>query len=624
MFSGVASDSMLATCLSDTLSEVKDFTDPQDQGLVLVSQEEVAEGTTGEQFLSSLNEKQEEIQQSDKLTDVKSTEDSQGVVDIKSESIPTEEIQQKVEIKSETADDGEQFIETPVSVEYHTEIHEPKAKIEKENIIEVQPKYDNLLIVDDSYNPNMVYKLENQPQQQQQYPSSLQLGPVKEENMFEKRETSLVTDGNNNYGKAESTHLNANTPFVPSKSDDVFLKAEGLQTELDDISEIIQRDQENDFGPASVGSSIQSSTTSDGGLNLLSDEFSDYSDISSNNTTALDYSRMSDTSDSDLRPEVSYVEMVAQCIMESPERKVALNDIYEYLERKYPYFKHTKAAWKNSVRHHLSTCESFVKVGRVSMSRGYYWGIHPNCVSDFLNGKYDRKLIRSRVGGEARQRKRARKDNERSILTIPGHQMNQNMGMTKCVPILPKVVDSMSHIQGNLSSHSQPGMINGVPMGMQMLGPMSKPMNQPIPMMPPSHTSMQPQYQVPHPMTFQGHAINTTMPQHPQQQQMTQVQSHMFNNLPAFRGVTQTYMGHHGHPGFTGHGVTLPNNGMILPNNGITLPQKGHVQNHRWMNPALAFPADGSRNEWIPQNHPGAGQQHGQAGAMYGKKDAHK
>ena len=106
----------------------------------------------------------------------------------------------------------------------------------------------------------------------------------------------------------------------------------------------------------------------------------------------------SDTEQQQKRPDFSFVEMIAQCILASLKDKVALSDIYEFILKQYPYFEDAPAAWRISVRHHLSTCEGFVKVGRVPLSRGFWWAIHPACMEDFQKGIIERKVIRKRLG----------------------------------------------------------------------------------------------------------------------------------------------------------------------------------------------------------------------------------
>ena len=121
------------------------------------------------------------------------------------------------------------------------------------------------------------------------------------------------------------------------------------------------------------------------------------------NVTKEDIQRNRETS---ARPEVSYVEMIAKCIVASPKEKVTLSEIYDYILQVYPYFETAPACWRISVRHHLSTCDGFIKVGRVPLSRGFYWAAHPKCKQDFIDGLIEKKLMRKRIGSVSTKRKR--------------------------------------------------------------------------------------------------------------------------------------------------------------------------------------------------------------------------
>ena len=83
-----------------------------------------------------------------------------------------------------------------------------------------------------------------------------------------------------------------------------------------------------------------------------------------------------------------YMEMIAKAIMTSSTQKLLLSHIYSFIKHKYPDFTASKGAWKNSVRHHLSVNECFMKAGRAPNGRGYYWKIHPACMNNFKNGNF--------------------------------------------------------------------------------------------------------------------------------------------------------------------------------------------------------------------------------------------
>ena len=98
-----------------------------------------------------------------------------------------------------------------------------------------------------------------------------------------------------------------------------------------------------------------------------------------------------------LKPDVSYIEMIARVILSSHERKLCLQDIYDGIERFYPFFRSAPPRWRNSVRHNLSLHECFCKGERCENGKGHYWCIHPANLEDFLRGDFRRRLIKSRV-----------------------------------------------------------------------------------------------------------------------------------------------------------------------------------------------------------------------------------
>lgn len=98
-----------------------------------------------------------------------------------------------------------------------------------------------------------------------------------------------------------------------------------------------------------------------------------------------------------VKPDISYIELVAKAIMSSPDNSILLADIYSWIEDNFPYYKHTKNSWRNSIRHNLSVNECFVKSKRVKNGRGFYWSIHSSCIDAFNQGDFDRRKARRQV-----------------------------------------------------------------------------------------------------------------------------------------------------------------------------------------------------------------------------------
>lgn len=97
------------------------------------------------------------------------------------------------------------------------------------------------------------------------------------------------------------------------------------------------------------------------------------------------------------KPDASYIELIAKAILDSPEQKLRLHDLYDALEKKHPYFQVADAGWRNSVRHNLSLHECFCKSERCGNGKGHYWSIHPIHLQDFQAGDFRRRTVQSRA-----------------------------------------------------------------------------------------------------------------------------------------------------------------------------------------------------------------------------------
>ncbi|KAI0980491.1 hypothetical protein GJ496_002395 [Pomphorhynchus laevis] len=91
------------------------------------------------------------------------------------------------------------------------------------------------------------------------------------------------------------------------------------------------------------------------------------------------------------KPALSYIGLIAMAILESPEHKLVLSDIYKWIILHYPYFRSRGSGWRNSVRHNLSLNECFIKNGRSTYGKGHFWSINPQNLAEFQRGNFRRR-----------------------------------------------------------------------------------------------------------------------------------------------------------------------------------------------------------------------------------------
>ncbi|KAJ4991602.1 forkhead domain-containing protein [Stagonosporopsis vannaccii] len=77
------------------------------------------------------------------------------------------------------------------------------------------------------------------------------------------------------------------------------------------------------------------------------------------------------------RPSANYVVLIHEAISSSPTGQMNLQQIYNYIEKKYPWykFKTTTSGWQSSVRHNLGQHDAFVKGDKEG--KGFNWRINP-------------------------------------------------------------------------------------------------------------------------------------------------------------------------------------------------------------------------------------------------------
>ncbi|PWA16138.1 hypothetical protein CCH79_00019430 [Gambusia affinis] len=95
-----------------------------------------------------------------------------------------------------------------------------------------------------------------------------------------------------------------------------------------------------------------------------------------------------------------YIALIAMAIQQNPDQRVTLSGIYDFIMRRFPYYRSNQRAWQNSIRHNLSLNSCFIKVPRTEgneKGKGNFWTFAAGCESMldlFENGNFRRRRRR--------------------------------------------------------------------------------------------------------------------------------------------------------------------------------------------------------------------------------------
>lgn len=139
----------------------------------------------------------------------------------------------------------------------------------------------------------------------------------------------------------------------------------------------------------------------------------------------------------------SYADLITQAIESSPDKRLTLSQIYDWMVRSVPYFKdkgdsNSSAGWKNSIRHNLSLHSRFVKVQNEGTGKSSWWMVNPE------GGK----------GGKAPRRRAVSMDNSKYIKGARGRATKKKASLQAAQDGSSESSSSLSKWTGSPTSRS--------------------------------------------------------------------------------------------------------------------------------------------------------------------------
>lgn len=137
--------------------------------------------------------------------------------------------------------------------------------------------------------------------------------------------------------------------------------------------------------------------------------------------------------DDGTKPPFSYAMLIGLAILNSPERRLTLAQIYGWIKETFTWYRTNNTGWQNSIRHNLSLNKSFAKKikPKSEPGKGNYWTVVPGHEKQFL-----KTSKRKGLGSSAVIASRAHSNLEtvyRALETSPDTARTSGMGCSTSI-----------------------------------------------------------------------------------------------------------------------------------------------------------------------------------------------